>query len=161
MRIFALPKVYQLHIDIKKKIMALWWLETNILLFQLPLKRKLTIDMKHFLDYFCNCLFKTLVCLISDLYWALPMYHSAQYFHVCSIMSDFATPQTATLLCPQDVSIKNTGVNCHFLLMGIFPTQGSNPCLLCLLHWQADSLSLSHLGSPNNTLHIVLSSLIL
>ena len=28
------------------------------------------------------------------------------------------------------------------LLQGIFPTQGSNPCLLCLLHWQADSLPL-------------------
>ena len=24
----------------------------------------------------------------------------------------------------------------HFLLQGIFPTQGSNPSLLCLLHWQ-------------------------
>ena len=31
---------------------------------------------------------------------------------------------------------------------GIFPTQGMNPSLLCLLHWQADSLPLSHLGSP-------------
>ena len=30
----------------------------------------------------------------------------------------------------------------------IFPTQGSNLCLLHLLHWQADSLPLSHLGSP-------------
>ena len=37
---------------------------------------------------------------------------------------------------------------CHFLLQGIFPTQGSNLHLLCLLHWQADSLSLCHLGSP-------------
>ena len=25
-----------------------------------------------------------------------------------------------------------------FLLPGVFPTQGLNPCLLCLLHWQAD-----------------------
>ena len=25
---------------------------------------------------------------------------------------------------------KNTGVGCHFLLQGIFPTQGSNPGLL-------------------------------
>ena len=25
-------------------------------------------------------------------------------------------------------------------LQGIFPTQGSNPCLLCLLHWQVGSL---------------------
>ena len=37
---------------------------------------------------------------------------------------------------------KNTGVGCHALLQGIFPTQGSNPYLFCLLHWQADSLQL-------------------
>ena len=35
------------------------------------------------------------------------------------------------------------GVGCHFLLQRIFPIQGSNPCLLHLLHWQADSLPLS------------------
>ena len=39
----------------------------------------------------------------------------------------------------------NTGVGCHFLLQGIFPTEGSN---LSLLHLQSDSLPLSHLGSP-------------
>ena len=33
----------------------------------------------------------------------------------------------------------------HFLLQGIFPTQGLNPCLL---RWQADSWPLSHLGKP-------------
>ena len=33
---------------------------------------------------------------------------------------------------------KNRGVGCHFLLPEIFPTQGSN---WCLLHWQVDSLS--------------------
>jgi HAMP domain-containing protein len=33
-------------------------------------------------------------------------------------------------------------------LQGIIPTQESNPCLLRLLHWQVDSLPLSHLGSP-------------
>ena len=35
---------------------------------------------------------------------------------------------------------------CHFLLQGIFSTQGSNLHLLCLLHWQANSLPLCHLG---------------
>ena len=30
---------------------------------------------------------------------------------------------------------KNTGAVCHVLLHGIFLTQGSNLCLLCLLHW--------------------------
>ena len=33
----------------------------------------------------------------------------------------------------------------HFLLQGIFLTEGSNPCLL---HWQMDLLPLGHLGSP-------------
>ena len=42
---------------------------------------------------------------------------------------------------------KNTVVGCHFLLPGISPTQGSIPCLLCLLPGQADSFLLFHLGS--------------
>ena len=43
--------------------------------------------------------------------------------------------------------LQTTGVGCHFLLQGIFPTQGSNLSLLHLLHWQVDSLPLSHLKS--------------
>ena len=35
----------------------------------------------------------------------------------------------ARLLCPWDFLGKNTGVGCHFLLHGIFLTQGSNPCV--------------------------------
>ena len=44
------------------------------------------------------------------------------------------------LLCPWDFPHKNMGVGYHFLLQGIFPTQGSNPCFLPLLQW--------HLGLP-------------
>ena len=40
-------------------------------------------------------------------------------------------------------------VGCNFLIQGIFLTQELNPCLL---HWQADSLLLSHLGSLYLTL---------
>ena len=43
---------------------------------------------------------------------------------------------------------KNTGVGCHDLLQGIFPTQRRNLCLLHLLHWQADSLPLAPPGQP-------------
>ena len=50
--------------------------------------------------------------------------------------------EPARLLCPWDFSGKNTGVGCHALLQGIFPNQGSNLHLLCLLHWQTSSLSL-------------------
>ena len=49
------------------------------------------------------------------------------------------------------ISFSISGVGFHFLLQGIFPTGGLNPSLLCLLHWQADSLSLYHLGSPSAT----------
>ena len=35
---------------------------------------------------------------------------------------------------------------CHAPLQGIFSTQGSNPCVLCLLHWQAGSLPLAPPG---------------
>ena len=35
---------------------------------------------------------------------------------------------------------------------GIFPSQGLNPCLLHLLHWQAGSLSLMPPGKPSTTL---------
>ena len=44
---------------------------------------------------------------------------------------------------------KNTGVGCHGLLQGIFPTQGSNLHLLGLLHWQVGSLPLAPFGKPS------------
>ena len=39
--------------------------------------------------------------------------------------------QPGRLLCPWDFPAKNIEVDCHFLLQGIFLTQGTN---LCLLH---------------------------
>ena len=54
--------------------------------------------------------------------------------------------QPLRLFCPWNFSGKYAGVGCHFLLQGIFLTQELNLPLLCLLHWQADSLSLHHLG---------------
>ena len=44
-------------------------------------------------------------------------------------------------LCPWDFPGRITGVGCHSLLQGIFPTQET---ILHLLHWQADSLLLSY-----------------
>ena len=69
----------------------------------------------------------------------------------CSDLSDYLQPHglwPARLLCPLTSSGKNTGVGCRFLLQGIFPTQGSNSCLLCLLHWQEDSFILEPPGKP-------------
>ena len=64
------------------------------------------------------------------------------------------------LFCdPMDSSLPGSSVYGIFpgriqtvLLQGIFQTQESNPSLPCLLHWQVDSLPLSHLGIPVNQL---------
>ena len=55
--------------------------------------------------------------------------------HVLSCVQLFVTLWTvaARLCCPWDSPGKNTGMGCHFLLRGIFPTQGSNLHLLRLL----------------------------
>ena len=63
----------------------------------------------------------------------------------CSVVSDSLWPQglqPARLLCSWDSPGKNAGVGFHALLQEIFPTQGLNPHLLCLLLWEAGSLPL-------------------
>ena len=60
----------------------------------------------------------------------------------------FATPWIVAcpkLLRPWHFQGKSTGVGCHFLLQGIFPTQGSNPGLS---HCRQSLYHLSHQGSP-------------
>ena len=50
----------------------------------------------------------------------------------------FVTPWTVAHQAPlsmASIQSKNTGGGCHFLFLGLFLTQGLNPCLL---HWQAD-----------------------
>ena len=67
------------------------------------------------------------------------------------MLSCFSCPQPSatlwTVACQAPLSTdspgKNTGVGCHALLQGIFPTQGSDPCLSSLLHWQAGSFTTS------------------
>ena len=51
----------------------------------------------------------------------------------------FATPWAIACQAPLSMGFsgKNTGVGCCSLLQRIFPTQGLNPGLLCLLQWQA------------------------
>ena len=79
-----------------------------------------------------------------------------QVFSVCSVAQLCPTLQPhslkpARLFCPWDFPGKNIRVGCCFLLQGIFPTQGSNLHLLCLLHCRQILYSLSHHGSLKNT----------
>ena len=65
----------------------------------------------------------------------------------CSVIHE--TLRTTANICPWDSPGKKTRVGCHALLQGILPIQGSNPCLSCLLHWQAGSLPLVPPGGPS------------
>ena len=64
---------------------------------------------------------------------------------MCVYVQFLATLWTvaARLLCPWDFPGKNTRVGYHFLLQGIFPTQGLNPGLP-LLHGRQALYCLSH-----------------
>ena len=71
------------------------------------------------------------------------------FVYANSVVSDSFWPhrlQPTRTLSSRNFPGKATGVHCHFLLWRVFLTQGSNLWLLCLLHWQADSLLLIHLG---------------
>ena len=68
----------------------------------------------------------------------------------CPVVSDSLGShglQHIKLVCLWDFPGKNTGVGCHFLLQGIFPTQGSNPGLL---HCRQILYCLCHQGSLEN-----------
>ena len=77
-------------------------------------------------------------------HWDLRLY-CALLSH--SVMSNSCDPMDCSLPGSSvhlDSPGRNTGVGCHALLQGIFPTQRSNPGLPCcrqILYW------LSHLGS--------------
>ena len=59
----------------------------------------------------------------------------SQLLQSCPTLYDPMVCSPPGYLCPWDSSGKKTGVGCHFLLQGIFPSQGLNPRLL---HWQVD-----------------------
>ena len=63
---------------------------------------------------------------------------------LCPTLCDPHGLQPTRLLCPWDFPGKDTGVGCHFLLQGIFPTQGLN---LGLLHRKQILYHLSYEGN--------------
>ena len=119
-----LPEFTQTHVHSEHKLKL-----TNIAVFTSVLDLKLFLTFQGSISevnkyFFCCC-----YCLVAQ---------------SCLTLQSHGL-QSTRLLCPWDFPGKNAGVGCHFLLQGIFPTPGSN---LHLLLWQADSLLLSHLGSP-------------
>ena len=119
------------------------------------------------IEAYVNSYINTLHCIstlsdwVSSLLWCTSLHKDAialflffllmslSFKCIHSVMSNSLWPlglQPARLLCPWNFIGKNTGVHSHFLLQGTFLTQGSNSSLL---HWQVDSLPLSHQGRPH------------
>ena len=75
--------------------------------------------------------------------------------HVC-MLSYFSPVQLLvtpwTIPCQAPLSVRFSRQEywrgCHFLLQGIFQTQGLSPPLLYLLYWHVGSLPLKDLGGP-------------
>ena len=102
----------------------------------------------HFHIRSAHCKMDFMGCYISSIITAINL---TQVCYIASVMSNlFATLWTVAtrLRYPLESPCKNTGVGGYALLQGTFPTQGLNPHLLCLLHWQVGSLALAPRGKP-------------
>ena len=109
-----------------------------LFLYSFPLCLSQDIEY-HYLCYTIEPCYLVIQCIIRKWKWSR------------SLVSDSLLPSglyPAKLLCPWDTPGKNTGVDCHFLFQGIFPTQGSNPGLP---HCRQTLYPLSHQGSFAST----------
>ena len=110
------------------------------------------INFKHRQNHFYSE--KVKILFILDYLWG--RHGWSDYKRASGVLCCCLVTESCSNLCdPMDCipprsfvpgSLQARILECHFLLQGIFLT-GSNPCIL---HWQADSLPLNHLGSPSN-----------
>ena len=73
----------------------------------------------------------------------------AELLQSCLTLCDPMDCSTPSSSVHGDSPGKNTGVGCHVLLQGIFPTQESNQCLLWLSYGQANSLPVAPPEKPD------------
>ena len=94
-------------------------------------------------------LFRGLIEIVCKCILATSHYLRRYCAQTLSCVQLFETPWTVPCQAPLSMgfSWQEYWSGCPFLLQGIFPTQGLNLHLLHLLHWQANSLPLCHLGS--------------
>ena len=108
-----------------------------------------------FFNSFSNCSIIVLQCCVSFC-WPMKWISYAWVLTCFSRAWLFVTPWPAALLAPLSMGFSKQEYwsRLHALLKGIFPTQGSNPHLLPLLHWQVGSWPPA---LPGNQLHVDIS----
>ena len=102
-----------------------------------------------FWDHYYSCPPLTLALLIDSGQIKKYQDHSECYYPLIPTLCDPVDYSPPKFLWPWNSPGKNTGVGCHFLLQGIFLTQGLNPDLL---HFRQILYHMSHQGSFYNTL---------
>ena len=90
-------------------------------------------------SFFIHFAWQSFLSFTRNTYDLMIFFNSGGYTHVCacSVVSDSLHPTDYNLpgsVCLWDFPGKDTGVDFHFLLQGIFPTQGLNLGLLCCRH---------------------------
>ena len=77
--------------------------------------------------------------------WLSLSFSVSKWSLLCPILCNPMDSNQLSSSIHEDSLVKNTGVGCHALLQGIFPTQGLN---LGVPHCRQILYSLSHQGSP-------------
>ena len=96
------------------------------------------MHVTHFVALYTLSCWSGIKCAVSPRYaCVLLLFITVESLKLCPTLCNLKDCSLPDSSVPWDSPGKNTGVGCHFLLQGIFLTQGSN---LHLLHWQAGSL---------------------
>ena len=98
------------------------------------------------------CIIQSMALVVFFLFLASPGHLGIKWSEYTQLSPTLCDPMDCSptrLLHPRNFLGKSTGVGCHFLLQGIFPTQGSNPGLL---HCGQTLYCLSHQGIEQFTI---------
>ena len=134
-----LSRSYWNPIKLNQHSVSEWVLLSHGWLFETPWtaahQTSLPMEFSFFLSFFLNIIpfyFLKIIYLLyfTTLYWFC---HTLTWIrHGCTCVPH-PEPLSHLPPCPWNFQGKNTGMACHFLLQGIFPTQESNWCLWHLL----------------------------
>ena len=132
---------------------------------------KIVVFLKYFLKYlvlFIKLVYNAVLISAAQqsdsvihLYAFFFIFFSIMVYHICSVVFNFLQLHGARQApLSMEFPRQEYWSGLPFPIPGDLPDPGIEPRSLCLLHWQADSLPLCHLGSPYGlSQHIEYSSL--
>ena len=148
--LWVLVKKYGCHCRLLSTICLFYWPERSLRTETISwLSKHLTELGWEFCSKLGNRCWTVFVEALLESYICVSIYYASVC--VCLVTQLCLTLCDPMNCSPPDSSVhedspgKNTGVGCHALLQGIFPTQGSNPSLP---HCRWILYHLSHQGSP-------------